>query len=337
MAFDELPMRAQVHRLRRTAHRVLARYPIDVSRVRLLHHGFNTTFRVDTEDGRTLSLRLNVNSRREPAWIRAEIAWLAALHADTDIAVPIPQPTRDGELVTTIHSPDLDAELPAVVFSWLPGPDLDDDIRVDQARALGRTMATLHAHAETWSPPHGSELPLFDEPLFGTRNHIDANAHPALTDDRRAVFAEALDRTRAQFATLYAGAEPIALHADLHPGNLKWHRGRLSVLDFDDSGLGVPAIDLATTAYSLRDDSDLEAAVLAGYADTRPAPACTDEQFEAVIASRNLILLNDVLVNVTADIRAIVPTYVANSAIRLRHYLDQGVYRFDVPGVVPLG
>ncbi|WP_432804233.1 phosphotransferase [Deinococcus taeanensis] len=31
------------------------------------------------------------------------------------------------------------------------------------------------------------------------------------------------------------------MYADLHSGNLRWCRGRLSVFDFDDSGLGLPA------------------------------------------------------------------------------------------------
>ena len=58
------------------------------------------TFRVDTADGCTFSLRINVNSRRSLANIGAEIAWLAALATDTDLVVPVPQRTRGGALYT---------------------------------------------------------------------------------------------------------------------------------------------------------------------------------------------------------------------------------------------
>ena len=46
--------RAQVHRLRAVALRALEAYPIEVARLRLLYHGFNTTFRVDASDGLSL-------------------------------------------------------------------------------------------------------------------------------------------------------------------------------------------------------------------------------------------------------------------------------------------
>ncbi len=114
-------------RLRPVALAALAHYPVEVARLRLLNHGFNTTFRVDTTDGRRFALRLNVNSRRTPQNLAAEAAWLAALAADTELWVPVPQSTREGALTTEVFSPDLGRSLPVALFSWLPGSDLGDD------------------------------------------------------------------------------------------------------------------------------------------------------------------------------------------------------------------
>ncbi|HAN35099.1 MAG TPA: hypothetical protein DCQ52_06510, partial [Acidimicrobiaceae bacterium] len=148
MRFEDRSVRGQVARLRPLAVEVLRRYSIDVAALRLLNHGFNTTFRVDTTDGRRFALRLNVNSRRTDSFIGAEMAWLAALAEETDLWVPIPQRTLDGALLTHVRSPDLGRDLPAALFSWLPGRDLGDDASDVQMRAVGRATAALHAHGE---------------------------------------------------------------------------------------------------------------------------------------------------------------------------------------------
>lgn len=49
----------------------------------------------------------------------------------------------------------------------------------------------------------------------------------------------------------------------------------------------------------------------AGYATVRPLPAVTDEQFEAMVAGRNLLLVNDVIEQPNADTQAMTPAYVA--------------------------
>jgi Ser/Thr protein kinase RdoA (MazF antagonist) len=132
----------------------------------------------------------------------------------------------------------------------------------------------------------------------------------------------------------------MPIHADLHGGNVKWLRGRMAVFDFDDACLGVPVHDLAISQYYLRahthDDPAVDAALLAGYADEREPPTYSRDEFEAVVASRNLVLANDVLRITNAKVRAAATQYLANTALKLRAYLDTGIYRHDVPGVQPI-
>lgn len=331
--FHELTSRGQVQRLRRTAFAALAAYPLDVARLRLLSHGFNTIFRVDTTDGRRFALRLNVNSRRTAANLAAEMAWLAALTDETDLWVPTPQPTRDGSLTASAFSSDLGRELPAALFSWLPGGDLGDAATPAQMRAVGRATALLHRHAATWRLPAGAELPAIDSVLMDVPDHF-GDPHPLLTDDHRAVIDRAMSHVQRHYDALFAGARRQPLHADLHVWNLKWHRGRLIVFDFDDSGMGVPAQDVAISAYYLRDNAAQEAALLEGYQEVQPLPACSTEQFEAMVASRNLVLLNDVLTTTNAEWLAMLPRYVPNSITKLQAYLDTGVFRHEVPGLL---
>ncbi|GHF49808.1 Ser/Thr protein kinase RdoA (MazF antagonist) [Deinococcus metalli] len=334
MSFAALTQRAQVARLRPSALEALRAYPFTVRRLRLLNHGFNTTFRVDTEEGPSYALRINVNSRRSPQQIGAEMAWLAALAEDTDLCVPVPQPTRDGHLMRELWSPALDRALPVAVFSWLPGPNLGAQATPDQMREVGRAAATLHAHARRWTLPAGTSLSSLRAPLMDSPNRLERE-HELLTPERREVVSAALARVEAALGRVYAQDTPRVLHADLHNWNLKWSRGRLSVFDFDDSGVGVPMQDLAISAYYLRPKEELEAELLEGYASATRLPTFAQADYEAVVAGRALVLLNDLLENTTAELRALLPRYVPNSVTKLRHYLETGVFRHDVQGLIP--
>src|SRR6266516_4510734 len=108
-----LSNRQQVARLRHLAVRALGAYPLADPELRLIAHGENTTFRVDatTHDGRRdrFLLRVHRPARHgrhvdSAAAIRSELAWLTALRADTDLSVPEPVRTIDGNLTTTAVS-----------------------------------------------------------------------------------------------------------------------------------------------------------------------------------------------------------------------------------------
>lgn len=323
--FAEVTARTQVNRLRRLAQEALPAWGLRGASLTLLNHGYNTTFRVDLPDGRRFALRVNTQPHKTAAHLRAEVAWLVALSAQTGLRVPTPQPTTTGALCAAVPSPDHGRELPLVLFSWLPGRNLGERWTRTQARAVGAAMAGLHDHAEGWTMPVDAKLPLFDDVLTDLPNRLAD--HPALDAEARRVLSAAYERAQRLQDEAFAGATMIPLHADLHGHNLKWHDSQLAVFDFDDAGLGVPALDLAISAYYLRDDQASEQALLAGYASVRPLPSVTPEQFEAMVAGRNLLLVNDLIDQPNADLRAMVPGYVAMSVTRLRHWLDTGVFR----------
>jgi len=334
MRYEDRSVRGQVALLRPTAWEALRQYPIEVASLRLLNHGFNSTFRVDTTDGRRFALRLNVNSRRTDAFVGAEMAWLAALSDETDLWVPTPQRTRDGALLAHVDCQALGRCLPAALFSWLPGSDLGDEATPDQMRAVGRAAATLHAHGELWRPPPGTELPAIDKVLMDIEYILDAD-HPLLSTADHVLLDDVFAHLQGHHDAMFAGVARQPLHADLHIWNLRWCRGRLSVLDFDDSGIGVPVQDLAICAYYLRDDAAQEAALLEGYQQLRPLPPFTTEQYEALVAGRNLVLLNDVISTTNAEFLEMLPRYVPNSITKLRAYMETGVLRHHVPGLIP--
>jgi Ser/Thr protein kinase RdoA (MazF antagonist) len=328
-AFKDLSTRAQVARLRSIAQQALTGYSLREPRLKLINHGFNTTFRVDTEDGQKYALRLNVNSRRSEANIRAEVAWLEALSRDTDLNMPTPQRTKAGANMQWLPSSHLGRYVPATLFSWLPGKDIDENATPQNMREVGRAMAVLHRHAENWVMPEGCELPLVNDILGGFPNRLEPSMHEAMTEERCAFFQTALEQSQKTLDALFQTQTPIAMHFDLHNWNLKWARGKLYVFDFDDSVIGLRTQDISTSWYYLRtykDHDALEAAMLEGYGEIAPPPIPSGDGLEALIAGRALLLLNDLLVIENAEERAYIPKFVANTELRLRHYFETGIF-----------
>jgi Ser/Thr protein kinase RdoA (MazF antagonist) len=134
-SFAALSARAQVARLRPLALDALKAYSIEVAKLRLLNHGFNTMFRVDEVSGRRFAFRINVNSRRTAENVQAEIAWLQVLRRDTDLRVPEVIVARDGSFMQSVSVDGLPMPVPAVLFNWLPGPNLEERLSVPAVEA----------------------------------------------------------------------------------------------------------------------------------------------------------------------------------------------------------
>ncbi len=319
--YEDLDEESQVAALRRVAVAAAGAFGLAVHRLEPVLHGFNTTFRLDTDDGRTLALRVNTNSVSTPPHVAAQQAWVHAIARDTDVAVPDAVTGPDGRAVVAVPCPELRRDLLCVVNTWLDGPDVGE-CDPEQAHALGRAMATLHAHARTFVLPEGCGFPVFDEPLFGDRNLLEGS--PLLERAGRRVVDEAFDLARRAFAVLADQADAVPLHADLHGGNLKWHDGRLAVFDFDDAGVGAPVLDLAIATFYVRGaDPAVERGLRAGYAHVAPLPAGT-EQLEALLVARQLLLANSLLTTTTAQWRSRAVEYLATTVARLEHLTATG-------------
>lgn len=163
----------------------------------------------------------------------------------------------------------------------------------------------------------------------------DQIAASTLPDSDKEVFAEAGRVAQAVLHALSRRQPVHPLHADLHPWNLKRHRGRLTVFDFDDSAIGPRGLDVATTAFYLRRaerGEALEAAFQEGYATVEPWPDTTAAEHEALLAGRQIFLSNDLVAIENAEIRRETAGYLAKGVSRLRTFLATGAFpRLDPP------
>jgi Ser/Thr protein kinase RdoA (MazF antagonist) len=300
--YATLTERGQARRLRLLAMNALTGYDLDVARLRLVTNDMNGIFRVDTRTGERWILRVTLpEGGHRLDHVAAEMDWLAALARDTALSVPRPFRARNGAFVVEAAAPGVPEPRLCAIFSWVPGTDLADHISPANMAKLGALMAELHAHASTYAPPRDLDLLHFDrvfpfpEPVI----LFEERFATFFTPERYAAYRQAIDWAQESIDRLKSSGEPMRiLHADLHQWNVRYARGVLSPLDFEDLMWGWPVQDIGTTLYYFVDMEtypSLRAAFQGGYAHRSPWPERHPGEIDAFIAARGLGLANFIL------------------------------------------
>jgi Ser/Thr protein kinase RdoA (MazF antagonist) len=302
------------------ASKALKSYPLEVKEVSLINNEYNATFKVEVKDGQRYALRININSPRTSENLKAEVSWVNYLYKDGRVKVAKPITSTQGNLFASIRHEDSSRELHCVLYSWLPGSELDDEPDLNQIKALGEAMAQMHIVAKDFQLPADSNLPSLDHVMWWTEDYLLSDKS-VLDQESRDLISQTLLVIDAHIKSLYAGSLPIVIHADLHGGNVLWDADSLSVLDFDDSGIGLPVQDLATAIYYL-DTPEQDAALRDGYSAVAPLPEMSERDLEVFLIQRRVILLNYLYETTNEEHRAMIPDYLKESLRRIRKFLQ---------------
>ncbi|MFC0545916.1 phosphotransferase [Kutzneria chonburiensis] len=245
----------------------------------------NTTFKVTAGEERFL-LRVHRPMRHgrfvdSGAAIASELRWLTALREQTDLAVPEPVPTKDGEL-TTVRS-----ERICSVLRWMDGRRHAKSPRPGHLRQLGDAMARLHDHAEKWLPPKDFVRIRWDwETFFGDTMEYGGLTAAKVWDLLPASLRRDFEHVAGTARNMMAELDDFGLiHADLHLDNALFAGGEVKLIDFDDSGAGHRIYDIAVALWELRNRDDYEqfrTALLDGYTAHRPLAADHLDTFIAI-------------------------------------------------------
>ena len=284
------------------AKRVLERYPFEVRTVEHLATHSNVMFRVVTEDGRQLVLRVGHPRANSRVNIEYEVAWLAALHRDTDLEVVHPMATGYGGLIVDAEDPDPDSDAmrPCVLFSWVPGAALGDGAGDFGYRLLGRMSASLQQHGRTFTPPGVEGMRRWDRIFY-----YDPDLAPVIIEDSRFdhVFSIGTRRIINDAGALAAdvvqetwgAGDPQVVHGDLHEWNVHVVGTRLYAFDFEDVMIATPAQDVSVCLYSSRASTRAGAVISAyrrGYEEVAPWPIQSKRQLDGLHAARQIMLMN---------------------------------------------
>lgn len=318
-SFRDLDNEQQIYSLAQSAKSILTGYGFPVAQVENINHGYNSTFAVTAENGERFSLRINVNSGRSEANVSAELFFINALAQVGDFHLALPITNELGSQISRIYHQDSGRDLIAVLFKWLDGVDVGDEPTEEVVFQIGSLMARMHDTTRGLVLPANAELPVFDDfmwqiedHLLGATSRLDAEAKSRISAVRLAI--------EDVIANLSAQSEKQLIHADLHGWNLKMKEGALSVFDFDDSGIGLPIQDLATSLYYLDTDRQKQA-LKDGYASVRDLPNCSEYQMSALLIQRRIHLLNYLYQTANPEHRELLPSYQVETLRRIDSFL----------------
>lgn len=326
--FYELKRLGRIRRLRALALAALDAYDLPVAGLRLLNDGWNAIFRVDCTDGAKWVLRISRPGMYGPAEVRSEMMWLDALSRDTDLILPAPLHTRDGELLVTRQVEGVPESRHVVIFSWVPGKDLADALTPENYAATGELLARLHQHSAGWTPPPGFAInrndsvwhPKDEPKLFDPR--FAEKLSPDLWDLLRAAHAQVAE---AQAELWGRGAPPQVIHYDLHQWNVKVQRGGVYPIDFEDLTWGYPVQDIGLVFYYIQDRedaADLRRAFREGYGRRLPWPEHYPGEIAIHTVRRTLDFANLLIDENDPEEQATVQRFFQRTAGRLARFFD---------------
>jgi Ser/Thr protein kinase RdoA (MazF antagonist) len=202
----------------------------------------------------------------------------------------------DGRRVVTAADEASGERRNCVRFEFLPGTEPVGD-SVEHFAELGEITARMHQHARHWARPPGFTRFHWDyDAAFGTqarwgRWQDGIGVGPA----EREVLGRLDAALRARLAAFGTGPGRYGLiHADTRLANLLVDDGRVSVIDFDDSGFSWYLYDAGTSVSFFEHEPhvpELMDAWLAGYRRVTGLPAADEAEIWTFILFRRLLLV----------------------------------------------
>ena len=216
---------------------------------------------LETDRGRVV-LRIQDNSRD------TVLHWLGSVEG---VAVPRPIPLRTGAL-----SGHLGERRHFQLSEWVEGErvtDAKEFVQLDRLRALGATVARLHASAERFGIPDDSDLEVVDaDSIFGDGAWLDVVPAERVDEARENANAvEACLRDLPRAPTTFG-----IIHADLEPQNWVFHDDEPRPIDFGEGCIGFYLYDLLGVTWTHTGwpgYPEYQEALVAGYESVRAIPA----------------------------------------------------------------
>lgn len=294
--------------------------------LRLLTVSENATW-LAGEGASRLVLRVQRPGYNSDAAVASELGWIAALRAGGVVATPAPVPAQDGAETVAITCAGLRFLVAGFEFAEGRAPSDGDDL-AGWFVHLGEITARLHRFSRDWPRPAGFERRSWDfRAICGPdADWGDWRAQPGMTADEIALLA----LVEADLATKIAAydADPARrglIHCDMRTANLLVDGTQMSVIDFDDCGIGWFAFDFAAST-SFMDPEMLWPLLphwIAGYERVMPFDAADRDILPALVMLRRLQLVGWIASHSEApEPRALGPAFTRHTVVMGRDWLE---------------
>ena len=326
MDYTQMDEEAQIAAVQELVPDILKQYGLEADSVENVNHDFNSSFKITTSTGDDLALRINLSMGKSGQEVLAEMQWLEALAEDGSVDAPQPLRTTNRELFVTTRFEPLDADTSVVLFKWIEGEEVGDEPTQEQLYELGENMARLQKFAKGLSFKDGAFLPTINRTLMNSKDLLTSSQPELISDRLYADILKGLELSDEVFSRISKEQELIPIHADLHMGNVIQTKDKLAIIDFDDAGLGLPIQDLVISNYYIREDTEKEKHLKAGYSSILELPAISDEDYEILLMGRMIVLIDAVLDMTSAEAIEFLPKFLNKTQRRFDHFYATGKF-----------
>jgi len=274
--FHELPDEEKVSLYERLGHKALASYGLEDAPVRCLKQGESVVFEVGSSSSEETHFALRLCSPDQDLdALKRELLWLSAIRRDTGLEVPEPILARTGDFYRMTSVEGVPGRHAAVLFRWVGGTILDEDLSRDHTVRLGRWIATLHNHARGFGWPIELE-PMHIEPSNAEAMIDEALLADCLSSAEIDVFRDAAVFVSEALVSLGSGPESAGpIHGRIKGQNILFGEDTLGVIGFSGCTWGRFLGDVAVTCAWLakrQEGEILQDALLGGYGSVRDLP-----------------------------------------------------------------
>lgn len=243
----------------RQADKALSGWGLGSAKAKLISLSENATYLVEPTGSHKYVLRLHRPGFRTEAQIKSEIAWLDDLSRYDDVSIASAVPSASGSQLFSFEGPS--GTQHAVLFHFLDGKEPESVGLSGTMSLVGKVAARLHVHASQWQRPTWFDRFEWDpERIFGSEcDYGDWRETREVGRAERNALEWAEFKVRRELEEYGRGAGSFGLiHTDLRSSNLLVDEsGSVSVLDFDDCGIGWFAYDVACSFAFHEGDKNL--------------------------------------------------------------------------------
>jgi Ser/Thr protein kinase RdoA (MazF antagonist) len=261
--------------------RVIAAYRLgEDTACRYYVQGFHDNYLVQTPANKFI-LRLFRHGARSMDEIRFELELLAFLHGKS-LPVAQPLPTKTGALLAQVDCAE--GERAMALFPYAPGTAPHTRLTAQQARLLGRTVAGIHAAADTHQPQHARQELSLEYLLDASATAIG----PFLSEGQHTYISRLQGSLRDRLPAIPKTAPFFGIcTGDVNPRNFHLtEAGGITLFDFDQCGYGWRAFEIGKFLSSIHhfgNAAELGGAFIGGYDSVRPLSAAEREAIPAFL------------------------------------------------------
>lgn len=278
--FAQLSQRTQTARLRPLAHHFAREFDLNPAALKLVHYGYNATYKLTDKSGKIYSLKLILDTPRTESHLRAEIEWCHHLAKNS---IPVARPISN-------HLPQAELEgFPKPVYAlcnkWIYGRKLPENPNPNDLFLISKLTRSIY---ECPPPTNPNSFPDYRTTL--------GESPLVISDPTLLECIKECDETLKQ---LWNTQPATALHFDLHNWNVLKHNRILQAFDFEYAHIAPPLLEVANLIFYFtfkKPTFDARQVIWSAFNFSFSDFGLTPRQFESLIVMRKVLFCNDLFI-----------------------------------------